>query len=121
MPERWEDPTRVSLRQLDRHLKRRERSLFNCINSILHDVCFVDEIRSLYPSLPALANLRCGLWWVAQQGRTCHSISKIAKPSTSAQTVAAADCAQLTRKMRLQVCQGPSRHMLLQVYGWAQQ
>eukprot|EP00951_Prasinocladus_malaysianus_P014972 scaffold114219_cov38-Prasinocladus_malaysianus.AAC.1 len=58
----WADPTRISLRRLDRRLQKRERSLYNCVNSILHDVVFVDEIRRLYPGLPALANLRCGLW-----------------------------------------------------------
>lgn len=58
----WVDPTRRSLRQLDRQLQRSERSLYNCVNSILADAAFVQEIIGLYPSLPTLANLRCGLW-----------------------------------------------------------
>lgn len=49
---------------VDRELRREQNSLFNCLHSIADDARFIAEIRSLYPSLPVFANLRCGVWYL---------------------------------------------------------
>ncbi|GAX78930.1 hypothetical protein CEUSTIGMA_g6369.t1 [Chlamydomonas eustigma] len=58
------NPDILSVNRVSRLLKIEQNSLFNCLNSIVHDAEFVDEVKNLYPSLPLLANLRCGLWYV---------------------------------------------------------
>jgi len=63
---------RPSLNQLLRHLKKQEVGLYNCVNSVLGDVCFVKEIANIYPSLSLVANLRCGLWYAPNCSSTCY-------------------------------------------------
>jgi tRNA A64-2'-O-ribosylphosphate transferase len=55
-----------------RELKREQNSLFNCLSSIYHDAAFVNEISVLYPGVPLLANLRCGLWYTPSPTDTCY-------------------------------------------------
>ena len=63
----------TSLYKVTRELKKEQHSLFNCINSIIEDAAFVKEIALLYPGVPLLANLRCGLWYTAEQhAGTCY-------------------------------------------------
>jgi hypothetical protein len=57
---------------VDRELRREQNSLFNCLHSIADDARFIAEIRSLYPSLPVFANLRCGLWYQKHTDGTCY-------------------------------------------------
>lgn len=57
---------------VDRQLRREQNSLFNCLHSIADDARFIAEIRSLYPSLPVFANLRCGLWYQKDFDGTCY-------------------------------------------------
>ena len=70
------DPIRAqaqSIYKVTRALKKEQNSLYNCINSIVHDASFVDEVRALYPGLPLLANLRCGLWYTSlRHDGTCY-------------------------------------------------
>ena len=40
--------------------------------SIAYDAQYVAEVRGLYPQLPLLANLRCGLWYHPQYDGTCY-------------------------------------------------
>lgn len=61
-----------SIHAVTRQLKREQNSLFNCLNSIVSDRSFVEEIRSLYPGIPLLANLRCGLWYTPNADGTCY-------------------------------------------------
>lgn len=49
--------------KVSRQLKKTEHSLYNALRSIYHDALFVSEIAHLWPRLPLLANLRCGLWY----------------------------------------------------------
>ena len=63
---------RPSLNAVLRSLKRRENSLYNCINSIASDAKFVRDIGYLYPALPVCANLRCGLWYTPNPDDTCY-------------------------------------------------
>ena len=62
----------LSVNKVLKHLKRRETGLFNCLASIAADAQFVAEIARLYPGLPLLANLRCGLWYTPQPDGTCY-------------------------------------------------
>ncbi len=56
-----------------KQLKRERSSVFHCICSILDDAAFVAEVRGLYPDVPAVANLRCGLWYVSPPvDHTCY-------------------------------------------------
>ena len=69
----WQEQARQpSYAQVLRQLKRRERGLYSCINSVLADAAFVREIAALYPGFPVLANLRCGLWYVPEPAGTCY-------------------------------------------------
>jgi tRNA A64-2'-O-ribosylphosphate transferase len=53
-----------SIYKVSRKIKRRDQqSLYNSLRSIYEDAKFVGEIRALWPELPLLANLRCGLWY----------------------------------------------------------
>jgi hypothetical protein len=61
-----------SVYKVTRELKKEQNSLFNCINSILEDAAFVKEIALLYPAVPLLANLRCGLWYTPKPDATCY-------------------------------------------------
>ncbi|EFJ52832.1 hypothetical protein VOLCADRAFT_55451, partial [Volvox carteri f. nagariensis] len=65
-------PTQESIWKVTRQLKKEQSSLYNCVASILSDAAFVSEVRALYPSLPLLANLRCGLWYTRQADGTCY-------------------------------------------------
>lgn len=55
-----------------RMIKRRENSLYNALRSIYEDSIFVNEISQLWPKLPLLANLRCGLWYSPRFHSTCY-------------------------------------------------
>lgn len=44
----------------------------SCLHSVAFDARFVAEIRALYPTLPLLANLRCGLWYAPHPDATCY-------------------------------------------------
>jgi len=61
-----------SFNQVLRDLKRQENGLYNCLWSIVSDSLFIQEIAGLYPSLPLCANLRCGLWYVANPDEECY-------------------------------------------------
>jgi len=58
--------------QVLRDLKRQENGLYNCLNSIVSDSIFVQEIAGLYPGLPLCSNLRCGLWYVSKPDGECY-------------------------------------------------
>lgn len=62
----------ISIYKVTRELKKEQNSLANCLNSIFHDTRFVEEISSLYPGVPVLANLRCGLWYTPSPDGTCY-------------------------------------------------
>lgn len=66
------NPTHDSIWKVTRQLKKEQLSLYNCLASVLSDAAFVSEIRALYPTLPLLANLRCGLWYARQPDGTCE-------------------------------------------------
>lgn len=62
----------LTLSQVLKSLKREENSLYNCVASCLDDAAFVDQIAKLYATLPTIANLRCGLWYLQQPDSTCY-------------------------------------------------
>ncbi|CAF1870191.1 unnamed protein product [Brassica oleracea] len=64
--------TRDSIYRVARSIKRRDNSLYNALRSIYQDSLFVDEISNLWPKLPLLANLRCGLWYSPRFDATCY-------------------------------------------------
>ena len=66
------DPVHLSMNQVLKHLKREENSLYNCLNSVVHDSAFDRQTAELYPSLPVFANLRCGLWYIPEPQHTCY-------------------------------------------------
>ncbi|KAH7425233.1 hypothetical protein KP509_11G045500 [Ceratopteris richardii] len=62
-----------SIYKVSRKIKRSElNSLYNSLRSIYQDSQFVGEIRALWPELPMLANLRCGLWYAPSFHSTCY-------------------------------------------------
>lgn len=62
-----------SIYKVSRKIKKRElHSLYNSLRSIYQDSQFVVEIQSLWPELPLLANLRCGLWYAPSFHATCY-------------------------------------------------
>ncbi|KAK7319947.1 hypothetical protein RJT34_04676 [Clitoria ternatea] len=63
---------RVSIYKAARSIKRRDNSLYNALRSIYNDSIFVGEISELWPQLPLVANLRCGLWYSPNFHSTCY-------------------------------------------------
>ncbi|AQL04013.1 initiator tRNA phosphoribosyl transferase family protein [Zea mays] len=52
----------LSVYKAARCIKRRASTLYNALRSVAEDAAFVAEVAALWPSLPLVANLRCGLW-----------------------------------------------------------
>ncbi|KAH7572699.1 hypothetical protein JRO89_XS04G0291800 [Xanthoceras sorbifolium] len=67
-----EEETKLSIYRAARIIKRRENTLYNALTSIYEDSIFVGEISQLWPELPLLANLRCGLWYSSKFHFTCY-------------------------------------------------
>ncbi|KAL0315698.1 UNVERIFIED_CONTAM: putative protein C3F10.06c [Sesamum radiatum] len=63
---------RQSIYKISRTIKRKENTLYNSLRSIYEDSIFVGEIRQLWPELPLLANLRCGLWYSPKFDFNCY-------------------------------------------------
>ncbi|XP_074280912.1 tRNA A64-2'-O-ribosylphosphate transferase isoform X1 [Silene latifolia] len=63
---------RMSIYKATRSIKKRHNSLYNALRSIYQDSIFVSEISQLWPQLPLLANLRCGLWYFSNFYETCY-------------------------------------------------
>lgn len=63
---------RLSIYKASRRIKRRDNSLYNALRSIYEDSIFIEEISQLWPDLPLLANLRCGLWYSPKFHSTCY-------------------------------------------------
>lgn len=62
-----------SIYKVSRKIKKRElHSLYNSLRSIYQDSQFVGEVQSLWPGLPLLANLRCGLWYAPSFHASCY-------------------------------------------------
>ncbi|KAL2929024.1 Uncharacterized protein RDABS01_034435 [Bienertia sinuspersici] len=55
-----------------RSIKKSDNTLYNALLSIHQDSIFVGEISQLWPQLPLLANLRCGLWYYPRFHGTCY-------------------------------------------------
>lgn len=71
--EREEEDYVQSIYKASRSIKKRDNSLYNALLSIYHDSIFVGEISQLWPELPLVANLRCGLWYSPRfPGGTCY-------------------------------------------------
>ncbi|XP_031091271.1 tRNA A64-2'-O-ribosylphosphate transferase isoform X1 [Ipomoea triloba] len=70
--ERMENPASLSIYKASRTIKRKHNSLYNALRSIYEDSIFVGEISELWPELPLLANLRCGLWYSPKFHSTCY-------------------------------------------------
>ncbi|KAF3333374.1 hypothetical protein FCM35_KLT01065 [Carex littledalei] len=68
-----DDMLNLSINKAARKIKKREASsLYNALRSIYEDSAFVAEISGLWPDLPLVANLRCGLWYAPRFGATCY-------------------------------------------------
>nr|AKM76532.1 initiator tRNA phosphoribosyl transferase family protein [Erodium chrysanthum] len=67
-----EEEARLSIYRAARTIKRRENTLYNALRSIYDDSIFVGEIAQLWPELPLVANLRCGLWYSPKFHSTCY-------------------------------------------------
>jgi tRNA A64-2'-O-ribosylphosphate transferase len=68
-----EAPT-LSIYKAARRIKRREITLYNALRSVADDAAFVAEVAALWPALPLVANLRCGLWYAPPRAfvATCY-------------------------------------------------
>ncbi|VFQ64968.1 unnamed protein product [Cuscuta campestris] len=62
----------LSIYKAVRSIKQKHNSLYNALRSIYEDSIFVGEISELWPELPLLANLRCGLWYSPKFHSTCY-------------------------------------------------
>lgn len=62
----------MSIYRASRTIKRRESSIYNALRSIYEDSIFVSEIAQLWPELPLVANLRCGLWYSSKFHSNCY-------------------------------------------------
>ncbi|KAK3130634.1 hypothetical protein QOZ80_6BG0495950 [Eleusine coracana subsp. coracana] len=64
----------LSVYKAARRIKRRESTLYNALKSVAEDAAFVAEVAALWPALPLVANLRCGLWYAPPRSfaSTCY-------------------------------------------------
>ena len=53
-------------------LRRADLSALNCLLSIDDDARFVARLAALFPGLPLVANLRCGLWYTPAPDATAY-------------------------------------------------
>ncbi|KAE8670800.1 cytochrome b5-like [Hibiscus syriacus] len=67
-----ENDTKLSIYRAARAIKRKDNTLYNALRSIYDDSIFVGEISQLWPQLPLVANLRCGLWYSPKFHSTCY-------------------------------------------------
>lgn len=67
-----EEESVASIYRVARSIKRNQNSLYNALRSIYEDSIFVAEIAELWPDLPFVANLRCGLWYSPRFEATCY-------------------------------------------------
>lgn len=67
-----EESAQLSIYRAARSIKKRDNTLYNALRSIYEDSIFVREIAQLWPELPLLANLRCGLWYAPKFHSTCY-------------------------------------------------
>ncbi|KAK7398988.1 hypothetical protein VNO78_10163 [Psophocarpus tetragonolobus] len=67
-----EESGRDSIYKAARKIKKRENSLYNALRSIYEDSIFVSEISELWPEVPLVGNLRCGLWYSRSLHSTCY-------------------------------------------------
>ncbi|MCD7464830.1 hypothetical protein HAX54_053482 [Datura stramonium] len=67
-----ENQANLNIYKASRTIKRSENTLYNALRSIYEDSIFVGEISLLWPELPLLANLRCGLWYSQKFHSTCY-------------------------------------------------
>ncbi|KAG5225725.1 tRNA A64-2'-O-ribosylphosphate transferase [Salix suchowensis] len=63
---------KMSIYRAARSIKRRDSTVYNALRSIYEDTIFVGEISQLWPDLPLIANLRCGLWYSPKFHFTCY-------------------------------------------------
>ncbi|KAF9613785.1 hypothetical protein IFM89_011509 [Coptis chinensis] len=61
-----------SIYKASRSIKKNDNSLYNALRSIYEDSIFIGEISQVWPQLPLLANLRCGLWYSPHFVSTCY-------------------------------------------------
>lgn len=64
--------TTTTFYKLLRTIKKRENNLYNILQSIYEDSLFVQEISLIWPSLPLVANLRCGRWYSKNFHSSCY-------------------------------------------------
>ncbi|KAJ3692070.1 hypothetical protein LUZ60_012420 [Juncus effusus] len=63
----------LTLSKAARKIKKSQTtSLYNSLRSIYEDSAFVLEIAGIWPELPLVANLRCGLWYAPRFDATCY-------------------------------------------------
>ncbi|XP_062229010.1 tRNA A64-2'-O-ribosylphosphate transferase isoform X3 [Phragmites australis] len=64
----------LSIYKAARRIKRRDSTLYNALRSVAEDAAFVAEVAALWPALPLVANLRCGLWYAPPRAfaATCY-------------------------------------------------
>ncbi|KAI4350798.1 hypothetical protein L6164_005213 [Bauhinia variegata] len=67
-----EEERKLNIYRAARSIKRKENSVYNALRSIYEDSIFVGEISQLWPELPLVANLRCGLWYSPKFHSTCY-------------------------------------------------
>jgi len=62
-------------------LRRADLSTHNCLLSIDDDARFVSRLAALFPGLPLVANLRCGLWYTPNPDATAYFKARCAAHS----------------------------------------
>jgi hypothetical protein len=98
---------KLSIYKAARSIKKRDNSLYNALRSIYQDSVFVSEISQLWPQLPLLANLRCGLWYSSNFHSTCYF------KSTDGHTN---NCSFSTSRLNLHVAHLAGTYVLLFIY-----
>ncbi len=71
-------PPHLNVNKISRQLRRADLSLHNCLLSVDADTAFVSHLAKLFPTLPVVANLRCGLWYTPSPHATAYFKVRVA-------------------------------------------
>ncbi|KAI8051944.1 tRNA A64-2'-O-ribosylphosphate transferase [Syncephalis plumigaleata] len=65
-----------SFRQVNEDIRKIHRSIYHRLHSINYDIKFITELVELFPTLPVIANERCGSWYVPPHKKAASAYFK---------------------------------------------
>jgi hypothetical protein len=76
-------PPHLNVNRISRELRRTDLGLRNCLLSVEEDSQHVARLAELFPGLPVVANLRCGLWYAPEACTTAYFKVRLRVPAVT--------------------------------------